>query len=226
MKNNTKKFFFSPGVTVDVVVFTIEGGELKALLIKRNKAPFEGVWALPGGFPLQNETTEKGALRVLADKAGIKNVYIEQLYTFDSSGRDPRGPAISVSYFALVPREKIRFGKGGDLQTPTFFPVNDLPKLAFDHMGIVTYALQRLQAKFEYTNIVFSLLPKRFAFSELQSAYEIIWGKKLDKRNFRKKFIALGLIKPTRQTISGSQHRPAQLYTFVEQRSVELKRFF
>lgn len=226
MKKHTDKFYFSPAVTVDVVILTIDQGELKVLLIRRARPPFEGVWALPGGFLFQNETTEKGALRVLADKTGVKNAYIEQLYTFDSSGRDPRGPAVSVSYFALMPREKLVFESAKDLQAPTLLPVNKLPPLAFDHKRIVNYALRRLRSKLEYTNAVFSLLPKKFTLGQLQATYEAIWGKKLDKRNFRKKFVALGLIKPTSQKLGGAQHRPAQLYVFVEQRPIELKRFF
>src|SRR3989338_10953412 len=120
-------------VTTDIVIFTIENDELKVLLIKRAKEPFKNQWALPGGFLLKKEDPEKAAKRVLKEKAGIENVYLEQLYTFAGSGRDPRGNIITVSYFALAHKEKIKISKSDKTQTPTFFPVKKLPKLAFDH---------------------------------------------------------------------------------------------
>jgi 8-oxo-dGTP diphosphatase len=215
-----------PAVTVDTVIFTIEDGELKVLLIKRSESPFKGAWALPGGFLLRNEPSDRGALRILKEKAGVKNVYVEQLYTFDRAGRDPRGHVLTVAYFALVPREKIKFEGNGDLQTPAFYSVRKLPLLAFDHKEIVQYAVKRLQAKLEYTNVVFSLLPKYFTLNQLQMAYEIILDKKLDKRNFQKKFLSLGLIRSTSKVLSGSPQRPARLYQFMSTKPSELKKFF
>lgn len=220
------KLHWPPAVTIDIVIFTIEDGELKVMLIKRNKPPFAENWALPGGFLLKNEATKDGALRTLKEKTGVGNVYIEQLYTFDSLSRDPRGHILTVAYFALVSRPKIIFGSGKDLQTPALVSVNRLPKLAFDHKKIINYALERLQYKLEYTNAVFSLLPKKFTFSELQEAYEVIFGKKIDKRNFRKKFLALGLIKETHEIKRGLQQRPARLYEFKVYKPISLKRFF
>ncbi len=221
-----KKLYWPPAVTIDVVIFTIEDGELKVLLIKRNKPPFAGAWALPGGFLLKNETTQNGALRTLKEKTGVGNVYMEQLYTFDSPSRDPRGHVLTIAYFALVSRPKIIFGSGKDLQTPALISVKKLPKLAFDHNKIIDYALERLQYKLEYTNAVFSLLPRQFTLSQLQEAYEIILDKKMDKRNFRKKFLALGLIKPTKEIKRGLRQRPARLYEFKSSTPVNLKRFF
>lgn len=241
-----KRFYQS--VTTDIVIFTIEESQLKVLLIKRANEPFKNFWALPGGFLFQDEKPEQAAIRILKNKAGIKNVYIEQLYTFSGSGRDPRGNIITISYFALVPENKIIFdnrhpvrslarAKSASLkdlgkatsngtQTPTFFPVKKMPRLAFDHKKITNYALKRLQSKLEYTNAVYSLLPKYFTFNDLQKAYEAILSRKLDKRNFRKKFTALGLIKPTKKLLTGNRQRPAQLYQFISHKPAELKKFF
>ena len=213
-------------ITTDIVIFTIENDELKVLLIKRAKEPFKNQWALPGGFLLKKEDPEKAAKRVLKEKAGIENVYLEQLYTFAGSGRDPRGNVITISYFALTPRNKIEIKETKEIQTPTFRSIKKLPDIAFDHNRIITYGLQRLQSKLEYTNVVYSLLPQYFTFNQLQKTYEIILNKKLDKRNFRKKFMLLGLIKPTKKILKGERQRPAQLYKFRSIKPAELKKFF
>ncbi len=215
-----------PSVTADTVIFTIAEERLKVLLIKRSNSPFAGSWALPGGFVRENESTEKAATRVLKDKAGLASVYLEQLYTFDEAGRDPRGHVLSVAYFALVDSGKIKFIDGRVQEPTAFFDVNKPPAMAFDHKKIIAYALQRLQYKLEYTNAVANLLPARFTLSQLQKAYEIILGRKLDKRNFRKKFLAIGMIKPTNAKLSGTSHRPAQLFAFAKAGKIELKRFF
>lgn len=153
-------------------------------------------------------------------------MYIEQLYTFDDIKRDPRGYVLSVSYFSLVNSNKINIRENENTQKPAFYSVKKLPKLAFDHKEIIGYALKRLRYKLEYTNVVFSILEKKFTFTQLQNAYEIILDKKLDKRNFRKKFLTLGLIKPIKGKLEGARQRPAQLYSFVSGKPVELKRFF
>ena len=213
-------------MTVDVVIFTIEGGDLKVLLIERANKPFFGDHALPGGFLLQGETTHAAALRILKEKAGVKDVYIEQLYTFDDKGRDPRGPVLSVTYFALVPPSDIVLKKEKDLQAPALYPLRRLPKLAFDHAGIIAYAVRRLRAKLGYTNAAFSLLPKFFSLFQLQKTYEAIMGTKLDKRNFQKKFLSLRLIALTDKMEEGMRQRPARLYRFISQKPSELKKFF
>ena len=219
-----KKFYQS--VTTDVVIFTIEDDQLKVLLIKRSNEPFKDQWALPGGFLFEKEEPDKAAGRVLREKAGIKDVYLEQLYTFGGSGRDPRGKIITISYFALTPKEKIKIMASYKIQTPTFRSIKKLPDMAFDHNRIVNYALHRLQSKLEYTNVVYSLLPQYFTFNQLQRTYEIILNRKLDKRNFRKKFMLLGLIKATKKVLKGERQRPALLYRFISYRPAELKKFF
>lgn len=225
MAKDIKNKYATPAVTVDAVIFTAADGELKVLLIKRARAPFAGAAALPGGFLHANETTRDAALRTLREKAGVKDVYVEQLYTFDEAGRDPRGQVFSVAYFALVPNAKIALKSGGELQDPELVSAHRLPRLAFDHKKIIDYAVRRLQAKLEYTNLAFSLLPREFAFSDLQELYEIVLARKLDKRNFRKKIVSLGIIKPVSGKTAGGRQRPAQLFRFADNKPSELKKF-
>lgn len=221
-----KIIYESPFVTTDTVIFTIHEDTLKVLLIKRTNPPFAGSPALPGVFLLKDENTKIAAMRALKDKAGIKVGYLEQLYTFDSRHRDPRGHTVSVTYFALVRENDLKIQNGKNLQSPELYPVNKLPRLAFDHRDIITLALMRLRAKLEYTNVVYSLLQKYFTLFELQQAYEIIFNRKLDKRNFRKKFLSLGLIRPSGKILKGARSRPAKLYEFKSKRPASLKKFF
>jgi 8-oxo-dGTP diphosphatase len=209
----SQKEFLNPTVVVDIVLFTVEEGELKVLLINRDNEPFKNTRAIPGGYLLKGETTRTAALRVLREKAGIDEVYLEQLYTFDAPGRDPRGPVFSVTYMALVPSPLPETKQKDGIQAPELLPVKKIPKLAFDHKEIVSYALARLQGKLEYTTIGFNVLPKFFTFSQLQNVYETILNKTLDKRNFRKKMEQLGFIKETKQVLGGMRQRPAKLYT-------------
>ena len=206
-----EKNFLNPTVVVDVVLLTVEDGDLKVLLINREGDPFKGYEALPGGYLLVGETTRTAAERVLRDKAGVTDVYAEQLYTFDAEGRDPRGPVFSVTYLALVP-PSVQERKDGT-QHPQWFSTKKLPKLAFDHRAIVDYAVERVRGKLEYTTIGFGILPKLFTLSQVQQVYEAILGKELDKRNFRKKLDQLGFLKETKQVLTGMRQRPAKLYT-------------
>jgi 8-oxo-dGTP diphosphatase len=213
------------GIAVDVVLFTIEDDHLDVLLIKRNKKPFKNGWALPGGFIQKNETAEKTALRVLKKEAGVNNIYLEQLYTFSDINRDPRGRIISISFFALARKDKTWF-KGKELLTPTLTPLSKITKLIFDHNKILNYAIQRLKAKLEYTNIAYSLLEPEFTLTELQHVYEIIFKAKIDKRNFRKKYLSLGLIQATEKFKRGAKQRPARLFEFKSKKVAQLKKFF
>lgn len=228
-----RQIYESPYVTADTVIFTIKDDDLKVLLIKRENPPFAGSPALPGVFLQKDENAREAALRALKTKAGIKVGYLEQLYTFDSRHRDPRGHTVSITYFALVPENALKIKPAKStvfrltgLQSPELYSINKLTKLAFDHKDIVELALMRLRAKLEYTNVVYSLLTKYFTLSDLQDAYEIIFGKKLDKRNFRKKFLSLGLIRPTNKIQHGARARPARLYSFKSRRPQSLKKFF
>jgi len=209
-------------LAVDVVVFTYDEDKLKVLLIRRQQAPYAGRPALPGGFLWAAETTAEAAARILHDKAGVTGVFTEQLFTFDAPKRDPRGRVVSVTYYALVPSAELRLEPGIASQAPALHAVDDSGKLAFDHSSIVDYAAERLRSKLAYTNAAYSLLPERFTFSQLQQLYEVVLDRSLDKRNFRKKYLSLGLIEPTKEQLSGGRHRPAQLYRFVTRRPIEL----
>ncbi|MFH0936912.1 MAG: NUDIX domain-containing protein [Candidatus Daviesbacteria bacterium] len=203
-----------PSVTVDVLIFTVVENKLKIVLIKRGVEPFKNVWAIPGGFVKMEESLEEAASRELLQETGVKNVYLEQLYTFGEPKRDPRTRVITVAYYALVPSQNIKLYASTDASEAQWFSVEKLPALAFDHRQIFDYALNRLRSKIEYTNIVYSLLPPKFRLSDLQKVYEIILGKKLDKRNFRKRMLSLGLLKPSGEKEKSGAHRPAMLYEF------------
>jgi 8-oxo-dGTP diphosphatase len=201
-------------VTVDIVLFTILERELRVLLIRRLAKPFENRWALPGGFVLEAESVDAAAIRELQEETGIEKVYLEQLYTFGDPKRDPRGRVVTVAYYALVPHaQSLRAGSdAGDAQ---WFPMTDLPNLAFDHRKIVEYAHQRIRNKLEYTNVGFELLPEKFTLTELQLVHEAILGEKLDKRNFRRRILQQAIVKATREWQRAGR-KPALLYRFRE----------
>jgi 8-oxo-dGTP diphosphatase len=208
--------------TVDVVIFTVKDSALQVLLVKRGVPPFEGQYAIPGGFIRQNESLEEAALRELYEETGVRNVFLEQLYTFGDPRRDPRGRVITVAYYALIASENMSVVAGADAAEAAWFPVNKLPALAFDHKSILDYALERLRNKLEYTTVGFQLLPEKFTLSTLQSVYEAILERPLDKRNFRRKIALLGILKPLREWQRNGR-RPAQLFRFAAARFEKLK---
>lgn len=208
-------------LAVDVVLFTIIDNELKVLLIKVHIPPyFIDRQGLPGGLIHPQEEATKAAERHLKDKGGINNTYLEQLYTFSAVNRDPRGRVVSVAYLGLIPAKKAQVNK----EEVEWVAIHRRAELAYDHDEIIRTAVARLRAKIEYTNIIANLLPREFTLSELQNVYEVILGKKLDKRNFRKKILSLNLIKDTGRKKREGAHRPAQLYQFFsrEQTVVEI----
>ncbi len=207
-------------VTVDLVVFTVKDGALSALLVKRRHPPFRGRWAIPGGFVEADEGLEEAARRELAEETGVDSLYLEQLYTFGEPKRDPRGRIVSVAYFALLDWKAVAVRAASDAKEARWFPVDAMPKLAFDHAAIVAYAKQRLRYKLEYTTVGFQLLPPRFTLGELQAVYEAILGRRLDKRNFRKKILELGLLQALPARKREGAHRPATLYRFREKSHV------
>ena len=212
---NTKyKDYEQLGITVDLIIFTVNNNKLKVMLAKRAEQPFLDEWSLPGGFLKKEESLEAAAQRVLHEKTDVKNVYIEQLYTFGEPKRDPRSRVITVAYIALIPWANLNQPPSQKISDLTWASVDSLPKLAFDHKTILAYAVKRLRAKTSYSNIVYGLLPKQFRLSELQSMYEIIINDKLDKRNFRKRMLATGLLKETGKKHQTGAHRPALLYQF------------
>ena len=211
-----------PAVTTDIVIFTIRQDELKVLLIKRAMPPFQGEWALPGGFVHLDESLEAGARRELAEETGVKGVYLEQLYTFGTPDRDPRERVITVAYYALIPSDKIELRAATDAEGVSWFGLQELPQLAFDHAKILTAAHDRLAAKLDYSTIAFQFMPKAFTLSELQQVYELILREPVDKRNFRKRILSLNLIKETGKERKTGAHRPAKLYRVVDPQRVDV----
>jgi 8-oxo-dGTP diphosphatase len=203
-----------PSVTVDVIMMTLRQRDLQVLLIKRRSWPYEGMWAIPGGFVKMDESLETAAKRELQEETDVQNVYLEQLYTFGDPGRDPRTRVITVVYFALLDAARLQVRAASDAADVCWFSMYDLPPLAFDHAKILQYALNRLRNKLDYTTIAFNLLPEQFTLRELQRVYEIILHRKLDKRNFRKKVLATGILEDSGTKKMEGTHRPARLYRF------------
>lgn len=207
-----------PAVTVDCVIFGLDASDLKVMLIQRELEPFAGRWALPGGFVQMEEDLEAAARRELTEETGIRDVFLEQLYTFGAPGRDPRGRVVSVAYYALVNLEEHAAAAGSDAREAAWFAVDDLPPLAFDHDEIFRMALGRLQGKIRYQPIGFELLPEKFTLTQLQTLYEIILERKLDKRNFRKKILKMDILRELDEIQQDVAHRAARLYSFDEQK--------
>lgn len=203
-----------PTLTVDAVVFQVGASGLEVLLHQRPHEPFAGEWALPGGYCSQGQTTVDAVMAVTLAKTGVSldadAQHMEQLYTFDTVARDPRGHAVSVVYMALG----TAINCDGAPHNTRFWPVDELPTLAYDHAEIIALARKRLAGKLHYTTIAFGLLPATFTLSDLQQTYEAVLGQPLDKRNFRKKIASLDMIHETGHMQRSGAHRPAKLYTF------------
>jgi 8-oxo-dGTP diphosphatase len=212
-----------PSVTVDCVVFGLDEEDLKIILIERNGDPFKGMWALPGGFIHMDESLEQAALRELQEETGIRNVFLEQLYTFGDPGRDPRDRVISVAYYALVNLRAYSIKAATDARSAAWFSIDDIPKLAFDHHKILDMALARLRGKVRYEPVGFELLPEKFTLTQLQRMYEKILEQDIDKRNFRKKILSMELLKELDEVQMDVAHRAARLYRFDEKKYRQLK---
>jgi 8-oxo-dGTP diphosphatase len=211
-----------PLVMVDVVIFTLRDDDLKVLLIRRRRQPHEGMWAIPGGSIGLTEPLEAAALRTLKEETGLGDVFLEQLYTFGEPKRDPRDRVITVAYFSVVPASNVVPCVAEVAERVRWWSIYDLPSLAFDHAAILSYALTRLRYKLEYTAVGFELLPEEFTLSELQSAYEVVLGEELDKRNFRRKILSAGIIESSGRYRSG-EGRPARLYRYRADAVAEVK---
>jgi 8-oxo-dGTP diphosphatase len=221
--NKEKDLIIGPALAVDTLIFTIRDGKLMVLLIEIGSGPYKDKWALPGGLVQLNETLDTTAKRVLKQKAGLRGIYMEQLYTFSGLKRDARGRIVSVAYFALVDSGDFKLKTMDYYSDIDWVDVNKLPKMAFDHKEIIQYGLERLRAKIEYSNIIYALLPELFTLTQMQNIYEIILGKEIDKRNFRKRILSLGILTETKKVISGAKHRPAKLYKFKKRELVFTK---
>ena len=207
---------------MDCVVFGFDGGTLQVLLIRRALEPFRNQWALPGGFVRVDETLDEAARRELEEETGLKKVFLEQLYTFGGVTRDPRERVVSIAYYALVKPGLVTGDT--DAAEAKWFPVSDLPVLAFDHAGILATALERLRGKLTYQPIGFELLPPKFTLTQLQRLYEAVLGEPLDKRNFRKKALSYDLLIPLKEKHQEGPHRPAQLFRFDPVKYEKLKK--
>jgi ADP-ribose pyrophosphatase len=207
-----------PALTVDCVVFGLDGSDLKVLLIKRADEPFKGQWAIPGGFVNVGESTDDAARRELEEETGVRDVFLEQLRTFSEPMRDPRDHVISVAHYALVNLNEHPAKAGSDAREAEWFKIDELPKLAFDHDTIMATAIERLRGKISYQPIGFELLPPIFTLKRIQDLYETILGVELDDSNFRKKILATGVLREVRRKgvrVFGSRiGRPGMLYAF------------
>ena len=203
-------------LAVDNCIFTVSRGQLQVLLIQIKKAPLTGKWALPGGLIRDDERLNEAAERILREQTGVERVYLEQLYAFDEMRRDPGARVVSVAYVSLIHPDGARLRTTEKYEAIRFWDYASLPPegLAYDHRQVVTYARKRLAWKVQYSNVIWSLLPSRFTLSQLQSAYEVVLDRELDKRNFRKKILSLGLLDASGERSRGGRHRPAMLYRF------------
>ena len=211
-----------PAVTTDVAVFTIRDQQLKLLLVQRAREPYRDMWALPGGFLDIDEDLDACAKRELEEETGISGVYLEQLYTFGVPSRDPRERVISVTYYALVPSDRLQLKAASDAADAQWFALDQMPPLAFDHQQIITLAHSRLAAKLDYSTIAFQFMPETFTLSELQAVYEILLNENLDKRNFRKKILALKQIEETGELRRSGNYRPAREYQLKNPERVDI----
>ena len=224
MKRTFSYEYERPGLTVDCVIFglDLESASLKVLLIERDLEPFAGMWAIPGGFVRIEESLDAAAMRELKEETGIEDVFLEQLYSFGDPQRDPRGWVVSVAYYALVSPEQHPAQAATDAREARWFPVNEVPRLAFDHARILAMALERLRGKLTYAPIGFELLPQKFTIKQMQRLYEIVLGTKLDNRNFRKKIFAMGVLRELDEIQQGVPHRAARLYKFDQKKYRQL----
>ena len=200
-------------IATDVVVLAIMDGALHVRLIDVRAPEYAGTKGLPGGLVLPDETAEAAAIRHLRTKGGIERAYCEQLYTFSAVDRDRRNRVVSVAYLSLLAEVEAAEARPMDWGG-VWAPVRRVPRLAYDHAEIMRMGLERLRGKITYSNIAHGLLPPTFTLTELQTCYEVVLGRALDKRNFRRKVLALGLVAETGETAKDGAHRPAALYRF------------
>jgi 8-oxo-dGTP diphosphatase len=211
-------------VSVDAVVFGYDQEHgISLLLIKRRYDPFQKMWALPGGLVLNGESIDDAVNRELKEEAGIDVNYLEQLYTFGAPDRDPRNQVVSVAYFGLVRPKDFQISAQTDAEDVAWFSVKKLPRLAFDHKKIIDMALKRLRGKITYEPVGFELLEKEFPFSDLENLYQTLLDQDIDRRNFKKKIMSLGILEETASTIQRKAGRPARLFRFNRKKYFELK---
>ncbi|MCI8545570.1 MAG: NUDIX hydrolase [Bacilli bacterium] len=214
---------FNPGKYYNILeslvsIFTIDQGQVKVLLLRKKSEPYRGYWILPGGIVSNDETIEMNIIDSIEVKLGLKDVYLEQCHIFSNLDRDPDDRIIAISYIGLIDNVSALFKREDrdDIQT-AWFKINDVPKMAYDHARILKKNIEFLRRKIVNSNVLKSLFPSDFTLPELQKAYEQILNVTMDRRNFRKKFITLGLIEDTGDKNVGGNGRPAKLYSFKEE---------
>lgn len=210
-----------PAVTTDCVIFGFDGERLQVLLVERGIEPYKGKWAFPGGFLKMDETAEEGALRELREETGLERAYIQQFHTFSDPHRDPRERVITIAYYALVKIQEVH--GGDDAASARWFPLSEIPSLAFDHDYILRMATQRLREEIHFQPVGFELLPEKFTLKELQALYEAILGISFDRRNFAKKMLYLEILTELDETVWPTPKREAKLYRFNPDKYEELK---
>jgi 8-oxo-dGTP diphosphatase len=208
-------------ISIDCVIFGFNGQGLKILLIKRKYQPSKAMWALPGGFIKINENLDDAAHRILTELTGAKNIYMEQVHTFGNVKRYPLRRVITITYYALVKPGQYDLKAGSEADKVDWFPIDDMPKLPFDHRSIFDYSLKKLRSKVRSKPIGFELLPKKFTLTDLQSLYEVVLGENLDKRNFRKKILKMKILVALKEKQKDVAHRAAFFYEF-DQKNYEI----
>lgn len=201
-------------LTVDLILLTIRDGRLDVLLVERGHDPHAGRWAIPGGFVDPGEDLEEAARRELAEETGVDHVdgHLEQLRTYATPGRDPRGRVVSVAHLAFLP-DRSEPTAGDDAAEARWWPVDAVPALAFDHDRILADGLERARSKLEYTTLAMSLVPEPFTIADLRTVYEAVWGVDLDAANFRRKVLSTpDFVVDTGRRIDVGRGRPAALY--------------
>jgi 8-oxo-dGTP diphosphatase len=211
-------------LTVDSVVFGFDDRALKVLLIRRGLEPFRGCWALPGGFVRTDETLDDAARRELREETGLAGIYQEQLHTFGDVGRDPRERVVSVAYVALVRSTDHAPAADTDAAEARWFRVDSLPQLAFDHAAILAHGIAHLRGKIRSQPLGFELLPEKFTLTQLQTLYEAVLDRELDKRNFRKRLLSFPILVPLDESTTEASRRPARLYRFDQRNYLQLTR--
>lgn len=215
---------FNSAVSIDCVLFGFDGGELKILLIERNEEPFKDWWALPGYLIGDNESLDQSASRILHELTGLTDVYMEQYYAFGEVGRHPQGRVVTIAYYAMLRLggDKILKPLTNYAKKAQWININELPKLAFDHQYIFDKGLEKIKRRIKHLPIAFELLPEKFTLTQVQNVYELILGKKLDKRNFRKKILSFGVLKELDEKQKGVSFRAAILYKFDKRKYAKL----
>lgn len=221
MLNNNS--FSQSATSVDNVIFGFEHNKLNILLIKRKEQPFLNQWALPGDLVFPDEDLDVAPQRILEELTGLKDVFLEQVHTFGNVGRHPLGRVFTVAYYSLIKPVEVMAGKHSFAEKAEWHDVKSINKLAYDHEKIIEKCLQTLRRNIQVRPMGFELLPEQFALSELQSLYEVVLDKELDKRNFRKKVLAMNILMDGDTYQQGVAHRPAKLYFFDKNRYEMLK---